>query len=57
MIQFIYQYDKNSPKVTVELSAESGLGDVLEQFEGFLKAAGYSFTGHIDIVEEENVQN
>lgn len=53
MITFQYQYDENSAKVTVELPPDSTLGDVLEQFEGFLKAAGYGFDGHLDFVEEE----
>lgn len=53
MITFIYQYDENSPKVTVELPADSSLPDVLEQFEGFLKAAGYGVEGTLDFIEEE----
>lgn len=53
MIQFTYQYDKSSPKVTVRLPSDSGLADVLQQFEGFLKAAGYSFDGQLDFIEEE----
>lgn len=57
MIIFTYQFDEKSPKVTVELSPESDLGEVLEQFEAFLKAAGYSFNGQVDIVEDSNVKN
>lgn len=54
MMKFEYQFDENSPKVTVELSAESCLPDVIEQFEHFLLAAGYSFEGTLDFVEEHN---
>lgn len=57
MMKFEYQFDENSPKVTVELSAESDLPTVLEQFEGFLKAAGYPVEGTLDFIEEETNVN
>lgn len=58
MMKFEYQFDDKSPRVSIELSPESSLGDVIEAFESFLKAAGYSFDGQLDFVEEEpNVQN
>lgn len=53
-MQFIYQFEPNAPKVTMEISPESSLPDVLEAFESFLRAAGYSFEGTLDIVELEN---
>lgn len=53
MITFEYQYDANSPKVHIELSSDSTLSDVIEQFERFLLAAGYSFYGTLDFIEEE----
>lgn len=53
MIKFEYQFDKTSPKVVVKLSAESTLDVVLMQFEGFLRAAGYSFDGELDFIKEE----
>lgn len=53
MITFTYQYDKTSPKVVVRLHSDSTLDEVLTQFEGFLKAAGYSFDGELDFIEEE----
>ena len=52
MIKFESQYDENTGKVTIELSSDTSLPDVLEAFERFLKATGYSFDGVIDIVEE-----
>ncbi len=55
MIQFIYQYDKNSEKISVELSADSTLTEVLDAFSRFLKAASYQFDGEIMIMEEGEV--
>ena len=59
MIKFEYQYDDQSPKISVELHADSSLPDVIEQFERFLLAAGYSFEGTLDFIEKEtpNVQS
>lgn len=53
MITFEYQYDANSPKVRIDLHSDASLPDVIEQFERFLLAAGYSFEGNLDFVEEE----
>lgn len=52
MITFIYQYEPSSPKVVFEMSADSTLSEVVEQFDLFLKASGYSFEGTLDIVDE-----
>jgi hypothetical protein len=54
VMKFEYQFDENSAKVTVELSPESDLTTVLEQFEAFLKASGYAFDGLLDFVAEED---
>lgn len=52
-IEFVYQVE-GAPKVTLTLSAESTLGQVLEAFEMFLLASGYSFKGQVDIVDFTN---
>lgn len=40
--------------IQVDISTEAvSLDDLLEAFERYLKATGFSFSGHIDIVEEE----
>lgn len=53
MLKFEYQFDDGSAKVVFEMSPESSLPEVVEQFELFLKAAGYSFDGSLDFIEEE----
>jgi hypothetical protein len=40
-------------KVEITLDTESTLTEVIEKFENFLKACGYVFDGHLDIVQEE----
>lgn len=50
---FFYQAGPHTPEVTVKLSPHTDLTEALEAFEGFLKAAGYSFSGEIDIVKQE----
>lgn len=52
-MKFSYQFDANSPKVTVELSPECNLDDALTSFGDFLLAAGYRFEGHVAIVNED----
>jgi hypothetical protein len=57
----IYQFKKfRDPKnphsiteVTMEVQAED-LPSIIEEFELFLKASGFCFDGHLDIVEEES---
>ena len=41
----------NNSKQTVEFSAVE-LGDIVEQFEYFLKGAGFVFDGHLQLVDE-----
>lgn len=58
MIEFKKTPDKdsNTDSATVTLNISHGevsLGDVILEFENFLKAIGYSFNGHLDIVEDE----
>ena len=38
--------------VTMETNAVT-LDDILPAFEQFLKGAGFSFDGHLDIIDEE----
>lgn len=53
-IEFIYdQGDGGS--VRLSISADAPLNDVLEAFEKFLQAAGYSFNGMVDIIEINEV--
>lgn len=40
------------PKVTFILSDEAMLPEVVSAFESFLKAAGYNFDGHLDLVKD-----
>lgn len=56
MMTFIYQFDERDIKVEVTILPDSDLPTVLEAFERFLRGAGYSFKGYVDIIdpEEEN---
>lgn len=54
MIKFEYQFDGTSPKVQIELHADSSLSEVVIAFESFLRASGFSFHGNIDIVYPED---
>ncbi len=40
-------------KRTVEFNAET-LGDIVNEFEMFLRGAGFHFEGHLDIVNEDD---
>lgn len=55
---FVYQNfdiysNELTSKITTETNAET-LNEVLEEFECFLKGAGYYFDGKIDIVKEDD---
>lgn len=50
-IEFTYQFSEFDPKVTMTLAPGTSLPQVLEAFEMFLLASGYSFKGVVDIVE------
>jgi hypothetical protein len=56
MIEFFYQFKEGDPAVSVRLSPESDLPLILESFEGFLRAAGYSFQGQVDIITTQIVE-
>ena len=46
------QYDHDN--VTMEIPYNDiSLSDLVESFERFLLSCGFSFTGHLDIIEEE----
>lgn len=51
-MEFKYRFDEQSPVITVSLSSEATLTEVVEIFERFLKAVGYCFDGNLEIVEE-----
>ena len=51
---FIQEY-KDS-KITHEFDGQTDLYDVIEQFEHFLRGAGFHFEGHLDIVNEEEIE-
>lgn len=52
MIKLEYQYEEHSPRIVVELHSDSSLDEVVEIFERFLLASGYSFRGRLGIVED-----
>ena len=44
---------EQNQKIIIENDTEdANISEVLEMVEGILKAAGYIFEGHLDIVEE-----
>lgn len=51
IIEFYYQFDHNSPGISVALSADSTLPMVLSAFTTFLLAAGFNFEGEATIVQ------
>ena len=56
MIRFKAEYNyPDQPLCNVELSTnpDISLPDLLQQFEQFLKACGYEFKGHVNILNEE----
>ena len=55
MIKFTSQYEDNAPLVEMTLSSDSSLIDVIAAFDAFLKAAGYSYNGVIDVINEVEV--
>jgi hypothetical protein len=40
-------------KIEITIDSQSTLTEVIESFENFLKACGYVFNGHLDIVQDE----
>jgi hypothetical protein len=51
---FEYWHGPGTAKVSMELSPDSDLDEVCQAFEQFLLGAGYSFTGRVEIVNEES---
>lgn len=47
--EFFYQYSKSDPKIVMTLHPESTLDEVIGAFETFLRSAGYSFDGQLEI--------
>lgn len=45
-------FDQEPRRVVIEVGQDASLTEVLEAFESYLKAVGYSFDGNIDIVPE-----
>ena len=43
----------NGGQVSVTLEDGANLSEVIERFEGFLKACGFVFEGELDFVKEE----
>lgn len=58
-MRFEYQWDADSPRIVVELPAYATLSDVVEAFNGFLRASGYVFDGQLTIqeAEEDEIDN
>lgn len=60
MIKFVYETPEVHKEFTgvksivMEVEVESSLDEVLEAYEKFLLAVGYSFDGHFDIVKEDD---
>lgn len=54
-MRFTYQYDKGSPKISIRLSSDVCLDEILESLASFLRAAGYVFDGNIETVNPEQV--
>ena len=42
-------------KVTFEIAEDASLNQMLDAFEHFLKASGYSFDGYLDFVKDDEV--
>lgn len=51
IMEFYYQFSDKHPGISVRLSPETSLNEVLEAFEDFLRGAGYHFEGQLDFVE------
>jgi hypothetical protein len=59
MIKFVYETPEIHKEFTgvksivVEVQDEASRDEMLEAYESFLRAIGYSFDGRIDVVEED----
>jgi len=52
-MKFSYQYSPADKKIEISLHRDSSLDSVIDAFEAFLRDAGYSFDGHIDVIENK----
>ena len=50
-IRFTQEFDDR--KIEMEIRGDSTISEVVEEFEMFLKGAGYQFDGHLDFVDED----
>ena len=48
-MEFFYQYKEGDGSVSITLPSDATLEEALEGFETFLLAAGYSFSGRVEI--------
>ena len=56
MHKFIYENDYQGQldtKVEFNIPSDADLTDMLEEFQNYLKAIGFSFDGNVDIVAEQ----
>jgi hypothetical protein len=51
MIEFFYQFGDRHPAVSIRMSPDTALPELLQAFGEFLRGAGYHFNGDIEIVE------
>lgn len=57
MHKFIYENDYQGQldtKVEFNIPSDADLTDMLEEFQNYLKAIGFSFDGNVDIVPEHS---
>lgn len=58
MIKFFKSHDPDNKydrtDVLLQTDNEASIDDLLEMFEEFLLACGYSFRGHFDLVEDDD---
>jgi len=61
MIKFVYEVPETHKEFTgvksivMEVQDESSRDEMLEAYESFLRAVGYHFDGHIDVVNEDDL--
>lgn len=57
MIIFKKTLDKDNPHIIAEveftLPYDASLGDLVEEFQNFLKACGFAFEGELDFIDED----
>lgn len=60
MIKFVYEVSEVNKEFTgvksvvIEVQDDASRDEMLEAYESFLRAVGYYFDGHIDIVDEDD---